>query len=164
METIQAWQAVFKGMQQTLCSQSDFYQLTLTFTLHYVLVKSKLIFAFLPSLIFDVREQLVVSCVLCDDLKLLDLLTAFTGFKPDALCPTGQYSFNYGGTDQLYSWTLLVLYLKLYSDITCIEMCYIPPPVGALVLSDAFSFKMVALSIESGALIWEFQYERTVMC
>ena len=50
--------------------------------------------AFLSSLIIDGREKLVVGCMFCDDLKLLDLQTeewkaAFTGCYPWNSCPGG---------------------------------------------------------------------------
>ena len=38
-----------------------------------------------------------------------------------------------------------------------LSMCYIPPPVDAVVLSDLFSSKFVALSVERDAVLWELQ-------
>ena len=126
---------------------------------------------FLSSLMIDGREKLVVSCLKCDDLKLLDLQTggwstAFTGCKPCALCS--------GGSGKIFvqtRWDQSILQLDatssvfkgpvrtLHTDMWCIPMCYIPPPVNALVLSDYHSSKMVALSVERDALLWEFQHQ-----
>ena len=125
--------------------------------------------AFTAPLIIAGREKLVVSCWKCDDLKLLDLQTgewstAFKDCAPANLCPGGS------GTIFLQSWrdqSILQLdstgpvfkgLLKtLHTDMWCLAMCYIPPPVNALVVSDFLSSKMVALSVESGGLMWEFQ-------
>ena len=135
---------------------------------HHVLFRQIHVAVYTSSLIIDGREKLVVSCCDCDDLKLLDLQTgkwstAFKGCKPDALCS--------GGSDTIFvqSWVngpILQLdatssvfkgpVRTLHTDIRCGVMCYIPPPIHALVLSDWFSSKMVALSVERDEVIWEF--------
>ena len=41
----------------------------------------------------------------------------------------------------------------------CVAMCYIPPPVDALVLSDRHSSKVFAISVNRDTVIWELQRE-----
>ena len=126
--------------------------------------------AFLSSLIIDGREKLVVACQRCDDLKLLDLQTggwstAFTGCKSRALCSGGSGTIfvqsrgdrsilQLDATSSVFKGPVRTLHTDIYS----MAMCYIPPPVNALVLSDGFSSKMFALSVERDALLWEFQH------
>ena len=99
---------------------------------------------------------------MCEDIKLLDLLTckwstAFTGCEPRALCS--------GGSGKIFAQSLRdrsILQLDssidvfkgpintIHTDILSLSTCYIPPPVDALVLSDLFSSKVVALSVLKG--------------
>ena len=125
--------------------------------------------SYTSALIIDGREKLVVSCYHCDDFKLLDLQTeewstAFTGCKPNALCSGDSGTlFIQSREDQ----TILELdctssvfkgpIKNLHPNMLCMAMCYIPPPVNALVLSDWYSSKMVAWSVERDAAIWEFK-------
>ena len=127
---------------------------------------------FLSALIVDGREKFVVSCWECDDLKLLDLQTggwstAFKGCKPYALCSGGSGTIfiqsrkdrsilQLDATSSVFKGPVRTL----HTHIICLAMCYIPPPVNALVLSDGFSSKMVALSVERYALLWELQREK----
>ena len=126
----------------------------------------------LSSLIIDEREQLVVSCEECDDLKLLDLQmgewsTAYTGCTPRALCSGGSGRiFVQSRRDQL------ILELDctrpvfkgpirtIHTNKWCMAMCYIPPPVDGLVLSDVHSSNMVMKSVERDEIIWKFQKQK----
>ena len=124
--------------------------------------------AFLSTLIIAGREKLVVSCTRCDDLKLVDpqtgkWSTAFTGCKTRALCPGGSGTIfiqkHYiGPILQLDATSSVFKCVRtLHTDMLCMTMCYIPPPVNALVLCDCISSKLVALSVESGAVMWQLQ-------
>ena len=120
----------------------------------------------------DRREKVVVSCCRCDDLKLLDPQTgkwsrAFKGCEPRALC-SGDSGTIFVQTQRDKSILQLDATSSVFkgpvrtldTDIQCMmAMCYIPPPVNALVLSDYQSSKMFALSVERDALLWKFQRE-----
>ena len=126
----------------------------------------------LSSLIIDSREQLIVSCHHCNDIKLLDLQrgewnTAFAGCKPSALCSKGSHRifiqqrsglpiFQFDCSSSVFKRTIKTL----HSNIACMAMCYIPSPVDALVVSDDFSSKLFALSVERNTVIWEFQEKK----
>ena len=128
--------------------------------------------AFLSSLIIHRREKLVVSCSGCDDLKWLNLQTgrwrkAFRGCQP--------FNMYSGGSDTIFVQSRLgrsILQLNgstyvfqgpirtLYTDMQVMGTCYIPSPVDALVISDWYSSKMVALSVKNNKVIWEFQEKK----
>ena len=128
--------------------------------------------AFTSPLIIDERELLVVSCVECDDLKLVDIQTgkwstAFLGCKPSALCSGGSDTiFVQSREDQ----SILQLdctnptfkgpIRTLQTDIYSLAMCYIPQPINNLVISPLHTSKVIALSVERDDIIWEIQLEK----
>ena len=128
--------------------------------------------AYVYSLIMNGGEQLVVCCVKCSDLKMVDFEmgvwnTGFPGCKLYRLCSgdngTVFYQSRWDGSILKLDATCSVfksLIRTLHPDMVCEAICYIPYPVNALVLSDAFSSNMVALSVERGVIIWEFQQEK----
>ena len=130
----------------------------------------------LSSLIIDGREQLVVSCAGCDDLKLLDLQTgewstAYTGCGPRALCSggTGRIFVQSTGEKSILDLDCTRPVFKgpirtIHTNMRCLAMCYIPPPVDALVLSDVNSSNMVMKSVERDEVIWKFQKQKEGTC
>ena len=132
----------------------------------------KKIDALISSLIIDGREQVVVSCRECNGVKLLDLQTgawriAFTSHKPGALC-SGDSSTIFVQTwldDSIKqldatSSAFKSRYPSLYTKMRCDAMCYIPPPVDALVLGGSYTERSIlALSIKNVGAVWELEIE-----
>ena len=128
--------------------------------------------AYLSSLIINGREQLAVSCNGCDELKLLDLQTgewstAFTGCKPRAICSggRGRIFLEPRGEKTIQELDCTRPVFKgpirtVHTNKKCRVMCYIPPPIDALVLSDVHSSNMVMKSVKRDKIIWMFKNEK----
>ena len=123
---------------------------------------------YLTSLMINGREQLVVSCKHCVDIKLLDLQTeewtvAFSGVAGKLHDSGNGRLFVDAGNSILqldYSGPAFKGPMKtVHPHIGWSNMCYIPPPVDVLVLSDEYSLKVVALSFDKNEVIWEFSFK-----
>ena len=122
----------------------------------------------ISSLIIKGKEKLLVSCYHCDDLKLLDLQTsgwstAFKGCYPWSSCPGGSGTIfvQRGGDNSILQLDATSSVFKgpvrtLHPNIPCSAMCYIRPPVNALVIGLGSS-RMVALSVKKDEVIWEYE-------
>ena len=120
--------------------------------------------AHMLPLMINRREQLVVCCSGCDDIKLFNLQTgewgtAFPGCKPRNLCHGGSNRIfiqsreeglvhEFDCTTHAFKGPLLTL--DTYGE--CADMCYVPPPVDKLFLS--YGNKLVAMSFEGDKAIW----------
>ena len=128
--------------------------------------------AFISSHIINGQEQLIFCCTRCDDIKLVDLQksewrTAFSVCDPGILC-SGSGDITLLQLQR--EWSILQLdsshsifkgpMKTLHYNMGCLAMCYIPPPIDALVVSDVRSSKMFALSVERDMVIWEFQHQK----
>ena len=127
--------------------------------------------AYISPWISDGREQLVVSCALCFGIKLVNVQTGKWSIAswdhPYRLCSgdKGTIFVQSQGDKWIKQLDATSSEFKgpirgLHTDIMCETMCYIPHPINALVLSDAFSSNMVALSVERDVVIWEFPGEK----
>ena len=133
----------------------------------------KKIAALISSLIIDGREQVVVSCRECNVVKLLDLqtgawriaFTSCTSSNPSISCPAGSsrifvqsgcFMHQLDATSSVFKSS----YQTLYPDMRCDTMCYIPPPVEALVLGGSHTERsIVALSIKNVGAVWGLEIE-----
>ena len=125
----------------------------------------------MSSLMINRREELIVSCSHCNDIKLLDpdtsnYRTVFFDFRVFCFCDGGNetifvqtcddYSLlQLDCSDPVYRGPLKTLESD-ESDEVCPYMCYIPPPIDALVLNHRRSSKVFAMSVEKGEVLWEF--------
>ena len=123
--------------------------------------------AYLHSLIINGREQLVVCCGRCTDLKVVDLQTgewstAFQDCYPSDICLGGngrvfvQSQWDSAAILELDSDDFVFKgpIRTLYPGRICSPLCYIPLPVDALVLS--YGHKLVAMSVDKKMkVIWE---------
>ena len=124
---------------------------------------------FICPLVVD-GEKLAVSCWECKGIRLLDLQTEKWGplFEnwTGNLCTgdQGRIFVQSRNDDSIDEFSASGLELRgplktLQPDIECMAMCYIPPLINALVLSDFYSSKMVAWSVDKDDEIWEFNEE-----
>ena len=129
----------------------------------------------MSSLMINRREELRVSCSHCNAFKLLDPKTSnyrsiFRDFRIFCFCEGRNgtifvqtffpdYSLlQVDCSDPVYRGPLKTL----QSDEVCSYMCYIPPPIDALVLSHRRSTKIFAMSVEKGEVLWEFGKKKAI--
>ena len=114
---------------------------------------------YMMSLIINHEEKLAFSCPLGDGIKLLGI-------------ETGSSNICYGGSGKIYLQvdgnSIVQLNAAnstfqgplegiLHTDIYCKVMYYIPPPNDILVLIDAYSSSIFAMSFVKDEIVWEFQ-------
>ena len=124
-------------------------------------------YTYVNSLTKNGQDQLFVSCEHCMNIKLLDLQSeqctvAFSEVAGELFhAGSGKLFVNTGNSILPLNFSDPVFegFLKnVYRVRGCSNICYIPPPVDALVLSHAGNLKLVALSFEKDEVIWEFSF------